>query len=354
MNNQHTICFVAGRSGGHLVPCLTLAYTFLKNNPTYKVMLFSTTSQLDATIVSNSPTIHHYIQLSLHNVPYKNLRKYPYFIFSLAAALFKSFYYLYKYKPQKIISMGGYISIPVCIAAWLLRIPIQLYELNAAPGKAARFLAPLAHKIFVVFQQAQRFFPAKKCSITSYPIRFSDNINNNPNPSATRNLSSNKKTVLILGGSQGSAFINNLIKQWLEHNHQLHNAIQLIHQIGADNITDWQAYYNNYCIPAIVFDYQHNLEQYYRTADLIICRSGAGTLFEIQFFKKLCITIPHEATTTSHQINNAYAMAEQYPQLFTVIKQSEIKHNPSAFFIAMQQHLFTPTKETDSQNCLQQ
>jgi len=300
MNNKQTICFVAGRSGGHLVPCLTLAYTFLKNNPTYKVMLFSTTSQLDATIVSSSHTIHHYIQLSLHNVPYKKLRKYPYFIFSLAAALFKSFYYLYKHKPQKIMSMGGYISIPVCIAAWFLRIPIQLYELNAAPGKATRFLAPLAHKIFVVFQQAQRFFPQKKCSITSYPIRFSGNINNNSNQSATCNLSSNKKTVLILGGSQGSIFINNLIKQWLEHNHQLHDAIQLVHQTGADNITDWQTYYNNYCIPAIVFDYQHNLEQYYQAADLIVSRSGAGTLFEIQFFKKNCALLFHMKQQQHH------------------------------------------------------
>ena len=79
-------------------------------------------------------------------------------------------WYLAHMRPERVVSMGGYVSIPVCIAAWLLRIPIELFELNVEPGKAIRFLAPLAHKITVCFPQTMEHLSGAE--VGSYPLRF--------------------------------------------------------------------------------------------------------------------------------------------------------------------------------------
>ena len=115
--------------------------------------------------------------------------------------------------------MGGYISLSVCLAARILHIPIDLFELNAVPGKAVTWLAPLARKIYVCFDQTKSFFKKEKVELTEYPIRFGseDRI---PKASAQVQLGLDpwKVTLLVLGGSQGSRSINELIKKlFIDH-----------------------------------------------------------------------------------------------------------------------------------------
>jgi UDP-N-acetylglucosamine:LPS N-acetylglucosamine transferase len=99
---------------------------------------------------------------------------------------------------------------------------------------------------------------------------------------------------------------------------------QIIHQTGSRDQTDWHALYKRNNIPAVVFDYRDAIAPCYVAADLIISRAGAGMLFEILFFEKPSIIIPLEATTTSHQIDNAYAMNTEHPTLFTVIQHQAL------------------------------
>ena len=333
MHHRSTICFVAGRSGGHLLPALTLAKQYSEHN----ILFFSTDSTLDKKILQDTT----YIPLTLENVPYKKPWLLPKFCYNLTKALCKSLYYLHKNKPQKIISTGGYIAIPVCMAATLLRIPIKLHELNVIPGKALKFLAPLATTITVCFEQSKKYLPTQKCALGSYPLRFNAVHTQLTKQQACKllGLDPHKKTLLILGGSQGSLFINTMIKQWIEHSSDLHSTIQVIHQTGAHDTTDWKTYYKSKTISALVFDYYNELATCYAAADVVVCRSGAGTLFETLFFEKLCITIPLETTTTSHQVTNAHAMAAQHQKLFTVIRQEEITNNPGVLYNALVHHL---------------
>jgi UDP-N-acetylglucosamine--N-acetylmuramyl-(pentapeptide) pyrophosphoryl-undecaprenol N-acetylglucosamine transferase len=78
--------------------------------------------------------------------------------------------------------------------------------------------------------------------------------------------------------------------------------------------------------------FTNDVEPFYVAADLIICRAGAGTLFEIAFFHKKALVIPLEIETTDHQVDNAFAIAQQYPQLFTVLRQGDIQKNPELFY----------------------
>ncbi|MFC1842706.1 glycosyltransferase [Candidatus Dependentiae bacterium] len=326
------VCFVAGKSGGHIIPAITLAKKLITKNKHTQILFFSTNSTLDHKIIKEAqealPTLSH-ITLSLENIPYKKILLYPMFFARLTISFLKSFFKLVTKRPEKIVSMGGYISIPVCLAAFLLKIPIELFELNATPGKAVKFLAPFATKIKVCFEKAIEYLPKKKCILSAYPIRF-ENLGSAH--LAHKNLEQcilkyglcpQVYTILVLGGSQGSISINNLIKQLFISNPHLAQHIQIIHQTGDKDTTDWNDFYKKVSVKSHVFQFNSAISTYYQIANTVICRSGAGTLFETIFFEKKCITIPLETATTAHQVDNAKEIERRFPDLVTMVRKQE-------------------------------
>ena len=119
------------------------------------------------------------------------------------------------------------------------------------------------------------------------------------------------------------------MQQWINDASFPSQNIQIIHQTGSIDDTDWQQLYASKNIAAHVFSYHPDLALMYAAADLMICRAGAGTLFEIKFFNKPCIIIPLMTNTTTHQVDNAHAMASEYPELFHTVVQSNVEKNPA-------------------------
>lgn len=343
MNNQ-TIAFVAGRSGGHIIPALTLAQEIKATNDLTQILFFTTAHPLDHGIIKKQGgIITKHVALKLGNVPFFNIFKILIFLVNFTRAFIRSILWLREYKPERVIGMGGYISIPVCLAARFLQIPVFLYDLDAKPGKATQFLAKYADKIYVCFEQAKEFLPAAKCEIAPYPIRFSAMAKGISKESALLqlHLTPNKKTIFINGGSQGSLFINNCIKEWLDLNPHLHSLIQIIHQTGSIDIFDWKSHYLDLEIPAVVFTYKEDLAPCYAASDVIICRAGAGSLFEALFFNRPCVAIPLETSATSHQKDNARALSHQEPHLFTMLTEQEIKSDNMVLFRVLNKFIYT-------------
>jgi len=341
--NLPTICFVAGRSGGHLVPCLTQAAQIRSHtNEQTKIMLFSTDAALDQKIVRDYPWVDRYIPLRLDNIPYRKFWLWPLFVLQLLNSLCTSFIELRKAQPTKVVSMGGFTTLPVCLAARILGIPIELYELNVVPGKAVKLLASCAQSINIVFPETAVYFK-QPVTLVPYPIRFPEQARHVSAKHARTQigLAPDKKTILILGGSQGSVFINSMVKKWIE---QLPTAqlkeVQVIHQTGHHDTTDWKALYDQHSIPALIFDFNGAIELCYSAADLVVCRSGAGTLFEVLFFGKQCITIPLETNTTLHQKDNACAMSKTHPALIAMLEQNVVATAPTVFFKMINQKLW--------------
>lgn len=332
--NTKTICCVAGKSGGHIIPCLTIAHNNKTDNTTGKILFFSANTPLDKTILANNSMVSWHIMLPLSS----RAGSYIKLAWNSLSAFMISFFYLCKHRPEQIITTGGIVAIPTCIAGFILRIPITLYSLDAIPGKAIQFLTPLATAIVTPFATSQKYFSPQKCSVAPYPIKFNAVIDQRT-AQEKLNLSSHKKTVLILGGSQGSLFLNQCMQQWIHDLSFISDKIQIIHQTGSVDNTDWKKLYASKNITAHVFSYSPNLALMYAAADLIICRAGAGTLFEIKFFNKQCIIIPLMTNTTTHQVDNARAMAQEYPKLFHTIAQKDIEKNPNKFYILIQQLL---------------
>jgi UDP-N-acetylglucosamine--N-acetylmuramyl-(pentapeptide) pyrophosphoryl-undecaprenol N-acetylglucosamine transferase len=342
--NEQIIAFVAGRSGGHIIPALTLAQQIKAANEHAEILFFTTAHPLDQAIIKKQGgMINKHIALKLGNVPFFNIFKILVFIINFTRAFFRALSWLREYRPEKVIGMGGYICLPVCAAARILRIPIHLYDLDAKPGKATRFLAKYAEKIHICFEQAKEFLPAHKCEIAPYPIRFSDNAKNIRQEQALSQLklTQNKKTIFINGGSQGSVFINTCIKEWLDLNPHLHSLIQIIHQTGSLDSFDWKMHYYDLEIPAVVFTYKEDLAPCYAAADVIICRAGAGSLFEALFFNKACVAIPLETSATSHQKDNARALCHQQAHLFTMLTEQEIKSDNMMLFRVLNKFIYT-------------
>ena len=342
--DKQTIAFVAGRSGGHIIPALTLAQHIKAFNEQAQILFFTTAHPLDQAIIKKQGAIiTKHVALKLGNIPFFNIFKILVFIINFTRAFIRAFLWLKEYKPEKVIGMGGYISLPVCLAARVLRIPVNLYDLDAKPGKATRFLAKHAEKIYICFEQAKEFLPTSKCEIAPYPIRFTDSSKTITQESALNQLKlqQNKKTIFINGGSQGSLFVNNCIKEWLDLNPHLHSLIQIIHQTGSIDTFDWKTHYYDLEIPAVVFTYKEDLAPCYAASDVIICRAGAGSLFETLFFNKPCVAIPLETSATSHQKDNARALSHQQPHLFTMLTEQEIKSDNMILFRVLNKFIYT-------------
>lgn len=332
------ICYAGGKSAGHILPCITRAREIIKRYPGYRFLFFTSDASLDATVLQQSalPSVH--IRLRLMNVPTK--KKWyllPLFTLQLFISFIKSLWYLLRNKPQRVVTTGSYIAIPVVIAARVLRIPVELHALDAVPGKALTFLTPFAQVISLVFRSTIRFFPANKCIMSAYPVRFTkhDRITSAQNARELLGLDPHTPTLFVLGGSQGSQFLNGCVQTVVEQLSVTHKT-QIIHQTGAQQTQAVADDYTKASIPHVVFSYNDKLAVCFQAADMVIARAGAGTLFECAFFRKKTVVIPLVSATTSHQEDNARAIVQEYPDLFYVFDQKEIAQSHKLLLTLLQ------------------
>lgn len=323
-SNQKAICYVAGRSGGHIVPTLTL----LKKYAAPASVFISTDTQLDHKLLDNNSSITEHISLSLGNVP-RSFLQWPRYAWDLCAAKIKIMRTLYRYKPSLIVTTGGYVAVPVSVIAWVLGIPVHVYELDAVPGKSKLFLSRIAAKTFVCFDAAKKLFPKNAALETvGYPIRFTqgDHIDS-VTACQTLGIDPAKKVIVVLGGSQGSQFLNEKMPDYVGSMAEK-NLFFVLHQTGAQEVEKVRERYHNKEIAAQVFSYRNDINIIYSAADFVVCRAGAGTLFELLFFNVPALIIPLETETTDHQIDNARAMVQQYPRQFSWMRQKDVEAQP--------------------------
>jgi UDP-N-acetylglucosamine--N-acetylmuramyl-(pentapeptide) pyrophosphoryl-undecaprenol N-acetylglucosamine transferase len=325
MTHKKRLCFVAGGSGGHIIPCITLAYKTRLADPTMAFTIITGNTELESSIVQASATPLDHFTINFQAPPYSRPYWLPIWLLTFSAAWAKSLYLLIKQWPHEVITTGSHIALPVCLAAWMVRIPITIYELNVEPGKTTRFLAPYATTIKVSFPQTCAHFSKKKCLHEPCPVKFTekDKLHDKAFLRSKLGIAPSKKIILVLGGSQGSIFLNSIMPHMFSTHPALKEILHVVHQTGAVDPTDWRHWYYDRGISAHAFAYSNEILLWYTIADLVLCRSGAGTLAEVIFFGKPCITIPLETKATDHQRANALAYQELYPDLLKVIRQGE-------------------------------
>lgn len=311
------VWFVGARSAGHIVPLFSISNKIKNDEKEIEKIFITTNTEIDKKSVQglNIENNLHFM-FDLPNLPKKNFYSLFKYIPLFLKSIYFSFKILFKYTPNKVIATGGYLSYLICKISSLFGIDIYLYSLDAIPGKAVSKISFFAKEINIIFESSLKYFSKKifnKIKIIDMPIRFLENDLEDKDIVKKRLNAENKKVIFVIGGSQGSEEINNLILNNLNClNKNEKNSLFLIHQAGKNDLSRIREFYLKNKIKNITFDYSSNLKDYYNAADLIISRAGASSLYEIAFFKKDAFIFPLKGEANDHQVKNAINMENKY------------------------------------------
>lgn len=242
-------------------------------------------------------------------------------LFKIPLGFFQSLYYLLKIKPQKVVSFGGYLSVPVVINSWLLSIPSFTHEQTSTLGLANKINSFFVKKVAVSFPWVKHLLPKNKAVLTGNLI--AESVYNSEPP---KNLdlyqavsSTNKPILLITGGKTGSRTINQTIKQSLP---ELTKEFFVIHQIGLDKTTQPKRVENYWATRFIDNKY---FGWTIKKSSLVISRSGANIVAYLASFKQPAILIPIPWSSQNEQYKNAKFLQET--SLVKIIDQKDLTPN---------------------------
>jgi UDP-N-acetylglucosamine--N-acetylmuramyl-(pentapeptide) pyrophosphoryl-undecaprenol N-acetylglucosamine transferase len=252
------------------------------------------------------------------------------FPLKLATSLLESRKIIRQFKPNVVIGTGGFASGPLLQAAGGAGIPTVIQEQNSFPGITNKLLSKKANAICVAYENLERFFPKEKIVLTGNPVRqdLIDIDSKREEAIAFYGLDSNKKTLLVLGGSLGARRVNQLIEKELQN--ILSQDVQIIWQCGKLYFED----YKKYNQPNVkVVDFIERMDFVYAAADVIISRAGASSVSELCIVGKPVIFIPSPNVAEDHQTKNAQAIVDAKGAV--LLKESELEGQFSIVFEAL-------------------
>ena len=331
------ICFTGGGTGGHLFPLIHVAKELKKEIEVkgwdYEFFYLGA-EPFDKNLLEKEG-------INVIKIPTVKFRRYFDFrnfidLFKLPFSFLKSLWILFLKMPNLVFSKGGYGTLEVIISAWILRIPIIIHESDSIPGLSNRIAGKFATRIAVNFQKAKKYFNPKKTALTGQPLH-PDFENINPTEKDYENYKIEKELplILVLGGSQGSAIINEVVIFSLD---KLLKMGQVIHILGPKLYKEYEQIARGFILENVPvrkkyyhpFDFieHEELIKLMKMSDLIIARAGAGTIFEIAASGKPSILIPlSEKVAGRHQIENAY----EYSSVGAAIVIEEKNFTPPIF-----------------------
>ncbi len=233
-------------------------------------------------------------------------------IFKIPFGIIQSFIALKRFKPHAVFSKGGYVSVPVMIAARMLKIPTILHESDITPGLANRLCAKHASVLCLAHFESQQYFTHHKNKVvTGNPVRGSILDGNKDKAYSITGFSKDLPTLLIMGGSQGAKHINKEIS--LAAN-ELAEHYQIIHITGKGNLPEALPLSEKYRPRYKAYEYvDEQLPHFYAITNVIIARSGANTLAEIDALNIPAILIPiGKNASRGEQLLNAFTYQESH------------------------------------------
>ncbi|MDD5626542.1 MAG: undecaprenyldiphospho-muramoylpentapeptide beta-N-acetylglucosaminyltransferase [Patescibacteria group bacterium] len=300
------ILLTGGGTGGHTIPIVAVVRELVRQRKDLKLFWLGDDHPEERAAREN--------HIPFQKIACGKFRRYFSFwnlidFFKIPAGIFQSFFLILGFKPNVIFSKGGYVSLPVVIAAWILHKKIIVHESDAVPGLANRIAAHLASKVLLGFNaHSAEKLSAKslqgKYIFTGNPVR-QEILKGDPVKARDFfHLSKDKPTILAMGGSQGARFINDLIRKLLGKL----KGYQIVHLTGVQSgssqrlepakgkMRDYRSY---------SYLDGEKIALAYSIADLIISRAGANSLAEIAACAKPSILIPLPSAASDHQLANA-------------------------------------------------
>jgi len=297
-----------GGTGGHTFPGLAVAEELRKRG--HEVVVWASGRDIESSVMKrwDGPVFSTGArQLSLRNA-FANLR-----------AIFRCRKEMRRTRPDALLAMGSYSSLPPVLAARMSHVRVYLHEANTVPGKAVDFLSRFAHTVAISFDVTTRYLPGVKTERTGLPVRTEI-------ASGKRFdfIPSNAFVVFVTGGSQGAHAVNELLKDALvlmksELDKRQSSDLQpstfnlrplyVIHQTGAKDEAMVQEAYAKAALPSRVHAFETEMANAFASADIVVARAGASTCFELAVCGKPALLIPLPSAMRNHQHFNADAFA---------------------------------------------
>ena len=293
------IVIAGGGTGGHIFPAISIAQEFMRRSDDNEILFVGTNHGMEKDLV---PALGFNLKLiNSRGIIGKGLMYKIKSMISALSGIFASIRILRSFKPDIVLGVGGYVSGPTVLSAYLNFIPTAICEQNTVPGITNRILSKVAKKIFVTFRDSINYFPESKVVITGNPLR-----SGLLEKALISEESSKGFNIFIMGGSQGAANLNTVIPGALG-NSEIKN-LKVVHQTGKNDVESVKKSYEKRGIDADVHTFINDIAEYYRKSDLIISRSGAGAISEITAFGKASILVPYPYAAHNHQSLNARFM----------------------------------------------
>ncbi len=317
-----------GGTGGHIYPAIAIANELKMRFPTAEFLFVGAKDKMEMQKV---PQAGYAIKgLWIAGLQRQINMKNAMFPFKVIDSLWKSRKIIKEFKPDVVIGTGGFASGPLLQVANTMGIPTVIQEQNSYPGITNKLLSKKASAICVAYENLERFFPKEKMILTGNPVRqdLIDIAGKRADAVAYFQLDSNKKTLLVLGGSLGARRINQLIEKEMEH--ILSQNIQIIWQCGKLYFEDYKKY-NSTNVQVVSFI--ERMDFVYAAADVIISRAGASSVSELCIVGKPVLFIPSPNVAEDHQTKNAKAIVDKKGAL--LLKESELDSQFSLVFEAL-------------------
>lgn len=296
---SRSIMIMAGGTGGHIFPALAVADVLRSEG--WSVIWLGAPNSMEAELVPK-----HGYEMAL--VRFSGLRgngllRKLMLPFNLLIALWQSAVAMFRYRPDVVLGMGGYITFPGGAMAALLRKPLLIHEQNSVAGMSNKALAKISTKVMCGFPDV--FKEAEWCG---NPVR--DSIAALPVPEQRYKARTGVLNVLVVGGSLGAKALNECMPQALFCMPQEIEP-KVIHQTGKRNFEDVKELYAEAGITAEVKPFLDDMAHYYGWADVVICRAGALTVAELAAAGVASILVPFPYAVDDHQTGNARFLSDK-------------------------------------------
>lgn len=305
-----------GGTGGHLTPALAVIDAIKREHPSADILFVGSTTGIEAEIVPNRGIAYKSIATGklrrsskglIGMLTMANLRD----MFAVPKGLFDAYRILRAYKPDALLSTGGYVAVPASIAAWLLRIPVIIHEQTTTIGLANRLCCAIAHTVALSSELARTDLPKRAQTgavITGNPIRQETLTGSCERASGRFGFPSDMPVLLITGGAQGARVINQAVGDVIE---ELTRSHFVIHQCGKQGIealtslrdTKPDATKQRWFLSAFLD--ADAMADAWAAAQVVIARAGAGTVNEGLILGKPMIFVPLEPSSRDEQLRNA-------------------------------------------------
>ena len=307
-----------GGTGGHIYPAVAIANELKSRFPEAEFLFVGAKDKMEMQKV---PQAGYKINgLWIAGLQRKLTLQNAMFPLKLVSSLLTSRQILKSFKPDVVIGTGGFASGPLLQMANSMDIPTVIQEQNSYPGITNKLLSKRANAICVAYENLERFFPKEKIVFTGNPVRqdLLDVETKTEEGIAYFKLDTNKKTLLVLGGSLGARRVNQLIAKELDF--LLESGVQVFWQCGKLYFEEYQHFNERENVQVV--DFIDRMDLIYAAADFVISRAGASSVSELCLVGKPTIFIPSPNVAEDHQTKNAKAIVDKNGAI--LLKESEL------------------------------